>query len=337
MSNKQIGIIGAGSWGTALAQHLASNGGDVLLWGRDSAVLNGITSDRINYKYLPDVNLSARIKPVGDFNELVNSEVLVLSVPTNSTREICENLKNIWPEGKQAIFVSTGKGLESGSNKRLSEIITDVFGPEAYVFSLSGPSFALEVGKGMPTALVLAGSKNERSEEIRRLIIKAFHVGTLRIYTSDDLIGVELGGVLKNVVSVASGIGDGLGLGLNARAGLLTRGLRELSALIQAEGGKASTVMGLSGLGDLMLTATGDLSRNRRFGILLGRGLTIEAAKEEIGQTIEAITACICAYELSKKHNLDTPIINQVAKIIHGETTPSHALSELLMREQKAE
>ena len=334
----RVGIIGAGSWGTALAQHLASNGVKVQLWGRDDEVLKEIQSQKFNTKYLPDVALSESLIVSNSLEEVVSSsDVYVLSVPTIVTREICLKIRELRSSKSPAVFVSTAKGLEGNTNKRLSEIIRDVFGVDAHIFSLSGPSFALEVAKGMPTAVVLASESNQPTDVVKDKIVKLFHKGTIRVYTSTDMVGVELGGVLKNVISVASGIGDGLGLGLNARAGLLTRGLKELSVLIQAEGGKSSTVMGLSGLGDLLLTSTGDLSRNRRFGILLGRGLSIDAAKEEIGQTIEAITACTSAFALSRKHGLDTPIIQQVAKIISGETTPSHALRDLMMREQKAE
>ncbi len=352
----RIGIIGAGSWGTALAQHLSSSfaenslGTEVALWGRDQGVLSDIQQNQVNSKYLPGISLSKNLKIVSSLAELVNTaDVYVLSVPTSATREVCLEIKDLLQKNRRnspvgasgseelPYFISTAKGLEAGSNQRLSQIISEVFEGEAHIAALSGPSFALEVAKGMPTALVLSGVECARKEGIWADVVGAFHVGMMRVYTSDDLIGVELGGVLKNVISVASGVGDGLGLGLNARAGLLTRGLKELSNLIKAEGGRSSTVMGLSGLGDLLLTSTGDLSRNRRFGMLLGQGLSIEDAKVEIGQTIEAIIACTCAYELAKGHNLDCPIIEQVTLVIRGETTPSQALKDLLMREQKAE
>jgi len=338
----KIGIIGAGSWGTALAEHLAQHstgsGREVMLWGRDEEVLLEIEKERVNSRYLPEVTLSEGLRVEKDLRELVRqADVYVLSVPSGATRDICKRIKEFKDPGSPTVIVSTGKGLEISSNKRLSEVIRDELGSSAQIFALSGPSFALEVARGLPTALVLASEKNGPSEEMRRSVVTAIHSGTMRVYTSSDLVGVELGGVLKNVISVASGIGDGLGLGLNARAGILTRGLKELSVLIEAEGGKASAVIGLSGLGDLILTGTGDLSRNRKFGMLLGRGLSIEEAKVEIGQTIEASTTCISASALSKKHGLETPIIHRVARVVTGEITPSQALRELMMREQKAE
>lgn len=346
-------VLGSGSWGTALAQHLSRNGINVRLWGRNEEELRQISERRENRKYLPGVSLSERISTTSDLKEASEAVALVVfALPSSATREVAEKLKPLLRSSTP--IVSTAKGLEAKTNKRVSEILEDVLGKERPLSILSGPSFALELAKGFPTAVVLASkgaAKSNKEVEVNGIdesnvdphynalthVARLFHRGTLRVYTSSDTIGVELGGILKNMISLAAGIGDGLGLGYNARAALLTRGLKEITKLIELEGGSTYSVNGLSGLGDLILTATGDLSRNRRFGILLGQGLSIEEAKEKVGQTIEAITSAEAASALAHRHQMEAPITEQINAIIKGETTPARALQDLLTRQQKAE
>jgi glycerol-3-phosphate dehydrogenase (NAD(P)+) len=329
----KVGIIGAGSWGLALAQHLSVNALAVQVWGRNAEELEAISKSGESRKYLPDVPLSKSISFISSLKDLAkNSDVLIFSAPSSSARSLAELLK---PDYKKNIpLVCCAKGLEQDTHLRTSEVLSEVLEPSS-MYVLSGPSFALEVAEGMPTAVVLASS-DSKSEEHQK-IVSLFHRGTLRVYSSSDLIGVELGGILKNIISFAAGVSDGLGLGSNARAALLTRGLKEIRELLSREGARQETVMGLSGLGDLILTATGDLSRNRRFGILLGEGMSIEQAKMKIGQTIETITTAKAARELSKKHKLESPIIEQVHAVLNGNSSPGKALRDLLTREQKQE
>jgi len=340
MKIEKLTILGAGSWGTALAQHLASYDIPVHLWGRNEEELLSISGQGENTKYLPGVPLSRQITPVASLEEsILDSQCIVFAVPSSGTRELASKVKNyLTPD---MLVISSAKGLEPVSNKRVSQIIKEVCENSlGYMSVLSGPTFALEIAKGLPSAVVLASQYEDTDKaagEALKRSAKIFHRGNMRVYTSRDLIGVELGGVLKNMISLAAGIGDGLGSGQNARAALLTRGLKEISRLIEKEGGSLSSITGLSGLGDLLLTATGDLSRNRRFGLLLGEGHSIEAAKEKIGQTIESITSAEAAYSLAKKHQVDAPITEQVAAILRGESTPAKALRDLLTREQKEE
>ncbi len=331
---KKIGIIGSGSWGTAVSQHLALNENQVKIWGRDRDVLDSIDKNSENPKYLKGLKLSNNIKSSESLQDLVkDSDVIVFCLPSNFSRKVVEEISSLDLAGK--VLISSSKGLETNSSLRGSELIKEVLGDKTPIWVLSGPSFALEIAKGLPTAMVLATDNNAVNQETE--ITNLFHRGNLRIYSSKDIVGVELGGVLKNVVSIAAGIGDGLGLGLNARASLLTRGLKEICNLIEVEGGKLSTVIGLSGLGDLILTSTGDLSRNRTFGVSLGRGATIEEAIKEVGYTIEALTSSKAAVMLADRHNMEVPIISQVAGILEGKQTPANALRELLTREQRAE
>jgi glycerol-3-phosphate dehydrogenase (NAD(P)+) len=328
-----VGIIGAGSWGLSLAQHFGSSGIGVQVWGRKSEDLEEISQYRESRNYLPGISLSRKISVTSSIEELArNSNILVFAVPSSANRIVAESLKPFYETNIP--IVSTAKGLEQNSRKRSSEVLTEVLGCNS-VYVLSGPTFALEVAKGLPTAVVLA-SKNIKSPEHSDMV-SLFHRGTLRVYSSSDMTGVELGGVLKNIISFAAGVCDGLGLGLNARAALLTRGLKEVRNILEKEGGKAETVMGLSVLGDLLLTATGDLSRNRRFGILLGEGLSIEQAKHKIGQTIETITTAQAAVDLVEKHKIESPIIRQVNLVLNGTSSPSRAFQELLTRDQKEE
>lgn len=334
-STSTIGIIGAGSWGLALAQHLSKNKTKVLLWGRNKTDLEGIEKRRESLKYFPGVSLSDDLSTTTSLEELTEkADILLFALPSSSSRAVAELLKPLYAGKKQIPIISTAKGLEQNSRKRMSEVFSEVFETDS-VYVLSGPTFAMEVVKGLPTAVVLASNDSKREEH--KEIVSLLHRGTLRVYSSSDIIGVELGGILKNIIAFAAGVSDGLGLGHNARAALLTRGLKEARTLLEKEGAKAETVMGLSGLGDLILTATGDLSRNRRFGILLGEGKSIEEAKQEIGQTIETISTVHSAFFLAKKHNLESPIIEQANALLAGTSSPSKALQELLTRGQKEE
>ncbi len=333
MDEPCICILGAGSWGLALAQHFGKNNVRVQLWGKNVEDLEEIRKYRESKRYFPTISLSENISVTDSLEEVVqNAQVLLFALPSSASRAVAEMLKPFYD--RNIPVISTAKGLEQDSNKRVSEVLGEVLSCNS-LYVLSGPTFALEVAKGLPTAVALASTDSKSSEHAN--IVSLFNKKTLRIYSSSDIVGVELGGVLKNIISFAAGVCDGLGLGLNARAALLTRGLKEIRTLIEKEGGKSETVMGLSGLGDLILTATGDLSRNRRFGILLGQGLSIQEAKEKIAQTIETISTVQSAYELAKKHKLESPIIEQANAVLEGTSTPSEALQKLLTRNQKEE
>ena len=330
-------VLGLGSWGTAVSQHLASNGIRVNAWGRDDAQIQEILSHKTNKKYFPDLSLSENIFATSDLSKAISgSEAIIICVPSSATREVLLEIKPFLKTDNKPPIVSTSKGLEKGTNRRTSQVIAEVLGADHPAFVLSGPTFALEVAQGLPSAVVLAHGNQKFNGDLE-YCAKLFHRGRMRVYTSSDLIGVELGGILKNIISIAAGIGDGLNLGLNARAALLTRGLRELVKLIEAEGGLRDSVVGLSGLGDLILTATGNLSRNRSFGILLGEGASIEEAKIKVKQTIEAFTTAQSALELAIKKGIEVPIIEQIALILEGKTTPINALQYLMTREPKAE
>ena len=264
-----IGIIGSGSWGTALAQVFSEKCDTVKLWGRDKNLIESINKERINFKYLPEIILNENIKGTTDLEEIfLTSDIIVIAIPTQVIRE---TLKDIKLNLKNKIIISASKGIEIDSLKLVSDILKEVLSiDEKKSFVLSGPSFAKEVAQKLPTAITLAGNI-ELGKILQRLLTTTY----FRIYTSDDIKGAEIGGAVKNVIAIATGVSDGLGFGNNARASLITRGLYEMTKLAKVYGGKSETLYGLAGLGDLVLTATGNLSRNRKFGYLIGKGLSI--------------------------------------------------------------
>ena len=324
-----LGIIGAGSWGTALAQVLSVNFENVFIWDIDKEVLDSVKGSNINEKYHPNVRLNPNIKPIYDLQELINtSDIVIISIPTQFIRQTLSKVKL-----KDKPVVCASKGIEIESLKLVSNIIEESINiDKKYILALSGPSFAKEVIKGLPTAVVLAGNT-----EIGNKLLSYFNTKTFRVYISDDLVGAEVGGAIKNVIAIATGISDGLGFGNNARASLITRGLYEISKIVKIYGGKPQTVYGLSGLGDLVLTATGDLSRNRTFGMLIGQGYTVKEALKKVGQIVEGYTTVKAVYGIKNKYSVDLPISYQVYRVLYENLDPKIAAVELMSRNYKSE
>lgn len=332
VAGRQVAVLGAGSWGTALANHLSRAGHRVRLWGRDAAVVSEINRDHFNTKYFPGLTLAPTLRGSDDLAAATSSaEYVVLSLPSSVFKGVAEALKTQLPSG--SILVSATKGLEAESGCTMSQLLTALFPLARGVATLSGPSFAREVLLGLPTAVTVASVDQTIAAEVAKL----FHFDTFRVYTSDDTVGVEFGGVIKNVIALAAGVVDGAGMGSNARAALITRGVAEMQRLIVALGGKGQTVAGLSGLGDLLLTATGDLSRNRRVGLALGRGEVLESAVHSVGQTAEGVAAAGVVLDLAKNKGVQCPIVEEVAKLVSGRSSVRESIAALLARPQRGE
>ncbi|MCB1605520.1 MAG: NAD(P)-dependent glycerol-3-phosphate dehydrogenase [Xanthomonadales bacterium] len=328
----RVGVYGAGSWGTALAAVLARNGHHVRLWGRDLAALKGISQEHCNRRYLPDAQLPASLEVETDFDALARwNSVPLLVIPSHAFVDCVRALARSNP-GLGGVAWAT-KGFEPGSGRFLHEVVGEVFGSAVDQAVVTGPTFAKEVALAMPSALTVHSGNLQYAQQVAALL----HGASLRAYSGNDIAGAELGGAMKNVLAVATGIADGMGLGLNARAGLITRGLNEMMRLNAALGGRIETIMGLAGLGDLVLTCTGDLSRNRRLGLALGRGVSIADAVAEIGQVVESVQTADEVMRLARRHELDLPIAERVQAVLHKEITPAEGLQSLLAREQKPE
>ncbi len=329
----QVTVIGAGAWGTALALQLAGRGHPVSLWGRDRELIERIASTRRNDTYLPGVELPPAITARSDFDEAVAAgELLLLTVPTGALRKICERLKDTVGK-KHSGLVCAIKGIEVQSGCLVHEVVGQALGDELPLCVLAGPSFAADVAAGKPTAVTIAS----RSERAAREGARPFHGGHLRVYTTDDVVGVEIGGALKNVIAIAVGMSDGLDFGENAKAALITRGLNEILRLALALGARNETVTGLAGLGDIVLSCGSDLSRNRRFGLLLAQGLSREEALGKTGGVVEGLTTAGIALQLARRHDVEMPICEQVERVLQGETTMQNAVDNLLQRPAKAE
>jgi len=338
LSGDPVAVIGAGSWGTALAILISSARRPVRLWGRNTAAMKAMVTSRCNERYLPDALFPESLQPVCELDELVEDvNRFLIVVPSHVFRQNLEALANAINRSGNPInhctFVWGTKGFEPGSGRLLSEVAQDVLGPGATKAVVSGPSFAREVVLGMPTALTV-GSEQEQDAET---IAQWFRNESTRVYTNTDIAGVQLGGALKNVMAIATGISDGLGLGANARAAVITRGLAELTRLGEALGGNTETFMGLTGVGDLILTCTDDQSRNRRVGMGLGRGKKLVQVLQEIGQEAEGINTARELHNLSKRKNLDMPITEQVYKVLFEDLPPQDAVEALLSRSPRSE
>lgn len=326
-----VAVLGAGSWGTALAVHLARLGHEVRLWGRDAALVARLEDTRENGVYLPGVALE-RVRATADVDAaVVGATLVVVAVPSQGLRAVVHRAIAAAPLAVP--FVSTTKGLEHGTLFRMSEVIADEAGPSRPVAVLSGPTFAAEVAAGLPTAVAVASG----SAETARLVQQEFRGPSVRLYATDDVVGVEIGGALKNVVAIAAGVVESLGLGHNAMAALITRGLVEISRLATAMGGRPDTLAGLSGLGDLVLTCTGQQSRNRQAGIELGRGRTLDEVLRGQRMVAEGLRTAQAALELGARHGVELPITEQMQAVIDGRKTPQAALAELMLRPQKSE
>lgn len=327
-----IGILGGGSWGTALAQVCANNGWSVRLWCYEKEVTNSINTERENFKYHPGVKLHHSIKAFNEFGDWLKDAEIILSVsPSFAVRDVIEKAKGYIREN--AIILSATKGIEENTLKRMSEVIEDVAGKDKKVAVLSGPSFAKEVIRGLPVAVTLAA----KEEVVARKAGMPFHSRRFRIYLHDDVIGAEIGGSLKNIIAIAAGISDGLGFGLNTRAALLTRGLHEMMKIGIKMGARPVTFSGLSGMGDLILTATGDLSRNRRVGLNLAKGKKLKEILEDMVEVAEGVKTAPVALKLSKTYEVDMPITEEVNRILFENKDPMKSVEDLMSREMKFE
>lgn len=324
-------VLGAGSWGTALASLLSRNGHQVTLWGRDQDAMVAMQSSRENARYLPGIALPESMVCSSDYESILGGvDAVLLGTPTKA---FAETIKAIGPqltENQRLIWAC--KGLESGSGRLLHEILEEQL-PNIDSAVISGPSFAKELANGLPTAVTVASSQSAAAEEIATW----FHGNNFRAYSSDDVIGVEVGGAIKNVYAIAAGISDGLGFGANSRAALITRGLAELMRLGVAMGARQETLMGLSGMGDLVLTCTDDQSRNRRFGLCLAKGLSVEDSLQEIQQVVEGVKTTFDARYLSEKYSIEMPIVDQVYDVIYNAKSPAMAVQALLSRAPRQE
>ncbi len=326
----KISVIGAGSFGTALAMILTNKGHDVTIYGRNQAQMQMMKATGGNHRYLPGVILPKALKTTSDLQEaLKDCEIAVLSVPAQSLRSMLINMQAIRDD---IALVNVAKGLEIGTLKRMSEIVREYY-PDSRFACLSGPSHAEEVARYLPTTVCVASDDPEFAVAVQRI----FMDDNFRVYTNDDLIGVELGGSIKNIIALACGISDGLGLGDNAKAALITRGIAEMTRLGIAMGGKPETFAGLSGIGDLVVTCTSMHSRNRRFGILLGQGMDTESALQKIGMVVEGYTTQEAANELSKIHNIEMPITNTMHRLLSGEVDAEECVRLLMGRKEKHE
>jgi len=330
----QIGVIGAGSWGTTLANLLAKKGFNIALWVYEDDLIQPIATKRENPLYLPGVKLSEKIIPTGSLKEVCQHKDLLISViPSQIVRQMMQDIHPFLPS--QVKLVSATKGIENNTLLTMSGVFKEVLpikeGEQLAV--LSGPSFALEVSKETPTAVTIA-SKNQ---ELAKQLQKVFSTPYFRAYTNSDVLGVELGGALKNVIAIAAGISDGLDFGHNTRAALITRGLAEISRLALKMGANALTLSGLSGLGDLILTCTGELSRNRSVGIKLGKGMELTNILRDMKMVAEGIKTTKAAYDLSKKMEVAMPITEQVYYILYQNKNPKEAVTELMTRDLKVE
>ncbi|HEX6163923.1 MAG TPA: NAD(P)H-dependent glycerol-3-phosphate dehydrogenase [Vicinamibacterales bacterium] len=328
----RIAVIGSGSWGTALAIHLSHTGHDVRLWARDAALAADMASSRQNRTYLPGVALPAQLSPTNDMAAALDgAQFVVIAVPSHGVRDVARAARAYVPEA--CAIVSATKGLEEASMLRMSEVIRQELPAAGDIVVVSGPSFALELARQLPTALVAAGD----SPAVVEAVMAHFRSPALRLYGSSDVIGVELGGSLKNIIAIAAGVVEGLGLGHNALAALITRGLAELSRLAVAVGAERDTLAGLAGLGDLVLTCTGDLSRNRQVGLALAKGRSIEEILASTKMVAEGVRTTEAALLLSARHGVELPIAREMSDVLHGRTEPQTAIRNLMGRKQKLE
>ena len=329
---RTVGVLGAGSWGTALAVHLARVGHEVRLWARDPVLVNDMRERRANAIYLADVTLPDALSVTNDIADAVKrSDLIVSAIPSHGCRAV---MRAAAPHlAATATLVSATKGLESGTWLRMSEVVGQELGPGRPVVVLSGPSFAVEVARQLPTA-VLAASSNARATE---LVQEEFRGPYFRLYGSADVVGVEVGGALKNIIAIAAGVVEGLGLGHNALAALITRGLAEVTRLACAAGGRRETLAGLSGLGDLVLTCTGQLSRNRHVGLELARGRRLPEILASMKMVAEGVTTTTAALALGAQHGVELPIATQMAEVLAGRSDVRTAVEALMVRRQRPE
>jgi glycerol-3-phosphate dehydrogenase (NAD(P)+) len=329
---KTITVLGAGSWGTALSVHLGRIGHDVRLWARDATLVSDMNARRANAVYLPDVTLPSSVSVTHDLAAaLSSSQIVVTALPSHGCRAVVRSAVPRMTRG--AVIVSAAKGLETDSLSRMSQVVAEEAGAGHAVVVLSGPSFAIEVAQQLPTA-VLAASTDAAALEI---VQAEFRGPTFRLYASADVVGVEIGGSMKNIIAIAAGVVEGLGLGHNALAALITRGLAEVTRLACAVGGRRETLAGLSGLGDLVLTCTGSLSRNRHVGIELARGRPLGDILAGMKMVAEGVRTTSAALALGERHGVELPIATQMGEVLAGRTDVRTAIEALMLRRQRAE
>ncbi len=332
---ENLTIIGAGSWGTTLANLLAEKGQHaVRLWVREDELLRLMEEHRENRWFLQGIRLNENLHFTGSIEDAVNgASIIVVVIPSHGVREVFSRIADRIPEG--VLIVNASKGIEEESLLTVSQVLRELL-PEKHhrsIAVLSGPSFAKEVSIGLPTAVCAASDKKDVAEKIQQV----FSTPSFRVYTNQDILGVELGGALKNVIALAAGIVDGLGLGTNARAALITRGLTEITRLGAAMGSHPQTFYGLSGLGDLVLTCTGELSRNRRVGFSIGKGRSLDEIVAEMNMVAEGVKTSRAVYRLAKKYGVDMPITEKIHQVLYEGKPPKDAVMELMMRELKEE
>lgn len=328
---EKITVLGGGSWGTALAILLCQKGLDVSIWLRDGNQAESMMAKGVNEKYLPGVELPRELRIMSDISEAVkDSGFIVNAVPTQAVRSVLKDLKGKLKSG--ATIVNVSKGLEINSLLRISEVVESELGDIDYCV-LSGPSHAEEVARGIPTTVVASSRRRETAESVQDL----FMTPRFRVYTNPDLVGVELGGALKNIIALGAGISDGLGYGDNTKAALMSRGFVEMAKLGIKMGASSSTFSGLSGMGDLIVTCTSMHSRNRRAGILIGEGHSRESVREKIGMAVEGIKTANATYELAKKYGVEMPITSEIYNVLYEGGKVEDSMERLMMRNKKNE
>lgn len=333
MKSAAITVLGAGSYGTALAICLARNGHDTLLWGRNKDDMQAMATDRINHRYLPDIVLPEKLAVTDDLTAAVKaSQNILVVVPSHAFADTLRLIKpNLLPHARVAWAT---KGLEPETGRLLQDVARDILGDDVSLAVLSGPTFAKELAKGLPTAISLSSTDPEFITVLSDLL----HCGkTFRVYTNPDFIGVQLGGAVKNVIAIGAGMADGIGFGANARTALITRGLTEMCRLGCALGAKKETFMGMAGLGDLVLTCTDNQSRNRRFGLLLGQGVPVDDAMAQIGQVVEGYRNAREVFNLATRVGVEMPITEQIYQVLYEGKDARLAAVDLLGREKRDE
>lgn len=330
--SKPIAVLGAGSWGTALAIHLADSGHNVLLWGNEPEHMRLLSEQRCNQQYLPDVIFPSLLQVTDSLEQaLADPAWILIAIPSYAYRDFLH--KNVKLFKKDVGVAWASKGLERDTGKLIHQVIAEELPLCKKTAVMSGPTFAGEVARNLPTSITVASE----SEDFSRQVSDDLHSGRFRVYLSQDLVGVELGGAFKNVLAIAAGAADGLGFGANTRAALITRGLAEMMRLGEAMGGHRETFMGLAGMGDLILTCTDNQSRNRRTGLLLAQGKTLEQVQKEIGQAIEGIKTAKEIVELARQHNVEVPISEQVYRVLYENCPIDEAVQALLSRKSSQE
>lgn len=326
MQPTTIAVLGAGSWGTAVAIHLADCGNPVMLWGHNPQHVLQMREERRNAHYLPSVNFPATLHPEADLNKCLNeASCIIIAVPSHAFHSIFQQLSAKKPAAGIAWLT---KGLDPDTNLLFSQLVAKSWGDEYPIAIISGPSFAREAAQGLPTALTLGSNNRPFQKKLQKLL----HHHNMRVYLSKDVTGIQLCGAIKNVLAIACGISDGLGYGANAKAALITRGLAEMSRLGKAMGASDDTFIGLAGVGDLVLTCTDDQSRNRRFGLLLGKGVSLSSAEQQIGQVVEGKHNASQVLALARQYAVEMPICTQVQALLLGNLDPDQAVINLMTR-----